>query len=115
MEPATEKQINFARKLGIENPEMYDKQALRGLIDVKTKGNPNPAPRTQPEASKPSSDPYTGYMEAKNAKSYHLTPEQVKTNALEAAQRWYPTLADNVDDIKNFWLCVHEFEKYISS
>ena len=108
MEPATEKQINFARKLGIENPEMYDKQALRGLIDVKTQNRPNQVPKAQPEASKPENKDFTG-------KSYHLTPEQVKTNALEAAQRWYPTLADNVDDIKNFWLCVHEFEKYISS
>jgi len=35
MEQATEKQIGFAKKLGIENPEKYDKQALRGLIDVK--------------------------------------------------------------------------------
>jgi len=35
MEQATEKQIAFAKKLGIEDPEKYDKQALRGLIDVK--------------------------------------------------------------------------------
>lgn len=102
MEPATQKQIEFARKLGIENPEKYDKQALRGLIDVKI-GEQSKAPvKAQPEAFKGSE------------KTYHLTPEQIKTNALEAAQRWYPTLADNVDDIKSFWQCVHEFEKYIS-
>jgi len=33
MEPATEKQINFARKLGIDNPEQFSKMALKELID----------------------------------------------------------------------------------
>ena len=37
MEQATEKQIGFAKKLGIDKPEQYDKQALRGLIDVELK------------------------------------------------------------------------------
>lgn len=53
--------------------------------------------------------------EDKPKQEYHLTPEQVRSNALEAAQRWYPNIQDSVDDIKAFWLCVHEFEKYISS
>ena len=103
MEPATQKQIEFARKLGIESPEKYDKQAIRGLIDVKIadrdKGKPE---KMQPEAPKGPE------------RTYHLTPEQVRTNALEAAQRWYPELQDSEDEIKSFWQCVHEFEKYIS-
>ena len=37
MEQASEKQIGYAQKLGIENPSQYDKQALRGLIDVALK------------------------------------------------------------------------------
>ena len=103
MEPATQKQIEFAKRLGIENPEKYDKQALRGLIDVKVgEQKPRQPENVQPEAPK------------SEGKVYHLTPEQVRTNALEAAQRWYPSLLNDVKEIEIFWRCVHEFEKYIS-
>jgi len=37
MEDATEKQINFARSLGIEGSETFSKQALKELIDKKLK------------------------------------------------------------------------------
>jgi len=43
-EPATEKQIKFASSLGIENPEQYDKQTLRGVIDAKTGGSKKDKP-----------------------------------------------------------------------
>ena len=33
MEQATDKQIGFASKLGIANPEQFSKQALREMID----------------------------------------------------------------------------------
>ena len=40
MEKATDKQINYAKTLGIEDPESFSKQALSELIDKKigTKG-----------------------------------------------------------------------------
>lgn len=41
---ATEKQINFARQLGIDSPEKYDKQTLSSMIEVaKNKGKAQPA------------------------------------------------------------------------
>jgi hypothetical protein len=106
MEQATPKQIEFAKKLGIENPEKYDKQALRGLIDVKVKEQGGNQEKTYQGASK---------QEFKQSKGYHLTPEQVKTNALMAALIWYPTIPNGIDEIKVFWECVHEFHKYLSS
>ena len=75
MEQATQKQIEYAKRLGIETPEKYDKQALRGLIDVKLKEQPVREQKTQPGAFK-------------SEKSYHLTPEQIRTNALNAALKY---------------------------
>lgn len=53
-EQATEKQIAYAKKLGIENPEQFSKQALRELIDQKLGNKPKPsqnAPKPQIETS----------------------------------------------------------------
>ena len=33
-EPATMAQVRYAKVLGVQDPERYDKQTLRGLIDV---------------------------------------------------------------------------------
>ena len=79
MEPATPKQIEFAKQLGLVNAERYDKQTLRGMIDVRLSERDADKPKTQPEAPK-------------GEKSYHLTPEQVKYNALDIALRRYPQL-----------------------
>jgi len=74
MTQATEKQIGFAQKLGIENPAQYSKETLRELIDRAVKITPKPAEswKTQPEAPK-------------QAKSYHLTDEAIRSNALDSA------------------------------
>lgn len=110
MEQATQKQIEFAKKLGIKTPEKYDKQALRGLIDVKLKEGHNPDGAVQyPILLGKESE-----NGSKQAKGYHLTDEQIRTNALEAAQRWYPVLLGDLKEIEQFWNCVHEFEKYIT-
>lgn len=45
---------------------------------------------------------------------FHLTPEQVRTNALEAAQRWYPQIQNDPKDVEQFWNAVHAFERYIN-
>lgn len=43
MEQATEKQVNFAKKLGIDNPGQYDKNNLRVMIDnALNKDEPKP-------------------------------------------------------------------------
>jgi hypothetical protein len=50
MEQATEKQIYFAKKLGIENPENFSKMALKELIQGKVEGNPQYQQKAQPQA-----------------------------------------------------------------
>ena len=45
MEEATEKQISFANKLGIENPGQFSKQALRELIEKKASFKDKQAPK----------------------------------------------------------------------
>jgi len=78
-EQATEKQIKFAKHLGIQNPETFSKQTLREIIDNALGGakkeevpvvRPGEAPKTQPEAPE---------------REFHLSPEQVNTNALNCA------------------------------
>lgn len=48
-EPATEKQIAFAKKLGIEGAEGYSKQVLREMI-AKQQNSQNDAPKPQNQA-----------------------------------------------------------------
>ena len=49
---ATEKQINYAQKLGIDNPEQYTKQALSQMIDSKQSGTSGfSKPSTSSQAS----------------------------------------------------------------
>jgi hypothetical protein len=49
MTQATEKQIGYARKLGIENPENYTKEALSKMIDERTPNSPK-KPYKAPES-----------------------------------------------------------------
>jgi hypothetical protein len=46
MTEATEKQIKFARSLGIEDPETFSKEALSELINKKTGNKPSSAQKT---------------------------------------------------------------------
>ena len=41
MEQPTDKQIIFAKTLGIENPSQYDKKTLSGMIDAKVSKKPS--------------------------------------------------------------------------
>lgn len=43
MSEATEKQISYAKSLGIENPSQFTKEALAELISAKTGSKPKPA------------------------------------------------------------------------
>ena len=79
MEEATEKQIDFAKKLGIETPEKFDKQVLSALIDAKVKDQPKKEKAGAPAVKS-------------EVKGYHLTPEQVRYNALDIVLRRYPNL-----------------------
>ena len=98
---ATRKQIDALRKMGYSVAEDISfEDASRMFDEHKAKKNPQAVvPVVQGTTQK------TG--------TYHLTPEQVNTNAVECAQRWYPNIPNSLDEIKNFWLCVHDFEKYI--
>lgn len=98
---ATRKQIDALRKMGYNVADDLSFENASILFD---EHKAKKAIKVQPEAA-PKAE----------SKGYHLTPEQVKTNAVEAAQKWYPKIPDSVYDIKAFWQCVHEFEKYISS
>ena len=109
MEQATQKQIEFAKKLGIENPEKYDKQALRGLIDVKVQEQPK----------KVSQDSSKGeYNSNKNQiREYHLTPEQIRTNACDLALNACDLALKNGITPENptFWTLVDEFYNYLTA
>src|SRR3990167_4231255 len=98
MEQATEKQLKFASALGIENPEKYDKQALRGLIDVKLSEKGKEEPKQTEKVVQSSS----GAFSDSKGKEYHLTPEQVRTNALELTSK----LFGSTDDFQKFWATV---------
>lgn len=52
MTEATEKQINFAKQLGIKNPENFTKEALKPMIDEKLKERDAGKQKAQPEPSK---------------------------------------------------------------
>ena len=100
---ATRKQIDALRKMGYAVAEEISFEEASRLFD-EHKAKQRPAGYTP--AAKPA--------EAKAKVEYHLTPEQVRTNAVEAAQRWYPSIPNSLDDIKAFWQCVHEFEAYLN-
>lgn len=54
MEPATEKQVVFANKLGIKSPEQFSKLALKEMIDKalnKDKPQPTQAPSSPATAT----------------------------------------------------------------
>ena len=100
---ATRKQIDALRKMGYAVAEDISFEDASRIFDE------HKAKRTgitQPEAPK---------EQPKEQKGYHLTPEQVRTNAIEAAQRWYPSLPNDVKEIEMFWRAVHQFEKYINA
>jgi len=73
MTDPTVKQIKFAKSLGLKDPEDFTKEELRALIDKKL-GKDDPNPKKQ---EKPSQDG--------SKREFHLSPEQVRTNALMAA------------------------------
>jgi hypothetical protein len=62
MEQATEKQIYFAKKLGIENPENFSKMALKELIQGKVEGNPQYQQKAQPQAYNQAQAPSTNLV-----------------------------------------------------
>ena len=94
---ATPKQIEFARKLGIEKPENFTKEALREIIDQKVAQRPAEAPKTYQK------DP-------ESVKSYHLTDEQIRTNACELAFK----ALDVIDESKlDYWKLVFDFDIFL--
>ena len=60
MTEATEKQINFAKTLGITEPEQYSKETLRELIDKKVVKAEPQVKETQKTAQNGSQKPYNG-------------------------------------------------------
>ena len=102
MTEATEKQINYAKKLGIENANQYSKEVLREMIDIR-------APKNK-EEFKPEdvTDEYAKPAEKASEGKYHLSPEQVRTNALEAVQRHSPSVIPSVQVE-----LAKEFEEYL--
>ena len=100
---ATRKQIDALRKMGYAVAEEISFEEASKLFD-EHKAKQRPAGYTPKEVAKPAAE----------SNKYHLTPEQVRTNAVEAAQRWYPSIPNSLDDIKAFWQCVHEFEAYLN-
>lgn len=86
--PATYKQIEFAKKLGIENPQDYSLGDLRTLINdkvVKTEEGNGDVPVVKPGSVEYTSRGSDKVEQSKPVKEFHLSPEQVNTNALNAA------------------------------
>jgi hypothetical protein len=96
MTEATQKQIEFAQKLGIESPQSFTKEALRELIDKKIAERDKDKPKSAENAPR-------------SEKTYHLTPEQVRYNALDIALRRYPQL-----DRPGLLREAEEFEKWMN-
>ena len=84
MEQATEKQIYFAKKLGIDNPENFSKMALKELIQGKVEGNPQYQQKAQPQAYNQVSEPtqakslVVNRTEAPNSWEYGKASNRVK-------------------------------------
>ena len=101
VEEATEKQIKFATTLGIPNPHEFSKQALRELIDKKVNAGTKDTPKPQ--------------KVAQNAPKheFHLTPEQVRTNALNAALQYVKDFGNEKED--DLLKVADGFEAYINN
>ena len=109
VEEATEAQIKFANQLGIQNPASFSKAALRELIDMNLKqknGSGNigdgeqivDAPIVQPGKTQPTSP----------KREFHLSPEQVRTNALNAA-----ITHSEIKNVENTLKLAAIFEEYL--
>ena len=96
---ATQKQIEFAKSLGIKNAEQFSKEALKELISqnlsAKDTTKPEKTPQKAPESK------------------YHLTPEQVRSNALMAAFR-HIELFGNEQEAELLKIA-DNFERYINN
>lgn len=101
MEP-TEKQIKFAKSLKIDAPEQYSKETLTELINKKVekaKPEPTETEKTQPDASK---------------REYHLSIEQVRTNALNAAFSFATLIKADKTSIDSIISIAAAFEAYLN-
>lgn len=105
MEEPSEKQIAFAKKLGIDNPEQFTKKALSELISKKAD--------KQPEKTEKIDEKYPVAQEYPK-KGYHLTPEQVRTNAMEFAFKWRETLKGSEQEQIDVFQAAKKFEEYIN-
>ncbi len=116
-ERATEKQIEFAKKLGISGTERLTKHTVRELIKAKLEeGN------GEQKYVKPHTEGYGAPVEkvsnvewkseVKTTKEYHLSPEQVRSNALACAIEAikFKGYVDN----DNFMEIAKEFVKWIN-
>ena len=95
MTEATEKQVKFATSLGIDNPIQYSKEALKELIAIEVDKREDKIDSTPQKPGK--------VVETSPKGGYHLTPEQVNTNALEIAINFNalienkPTIGDVIE------------------
>ena len=87
MDDPTEKQLKFAKSLGIEKPEGFSKQALKEIISKKLEGQGKKTEAVTPK------EPEKTYPYA-SKREFHLSPEQVRTNALDLAIKWATFLGD---------------------
>ena len=110
-EEATEAQIRFAYTLGIPEPASFSKQSLRELIDnslklkeAKKNGNGD-VKKVEAEVVQPFKTQPAG-----SKREFHLSPEQVRTNALDMAIRCFK---GNEADIVNILTLTKQFEEYL--
>ena len=128
-ERATEKQIEFAKKLGIQGTERLTKHTVRELIKAKleegngdqkyskagyTPSTTDAVEYTSKFGAPVEKVPYTIEHEGsppplKTTKEYHLSPEQVRSNALASAIEQGEHL-----NMKELLLMAKEFDEWIN-
>lgn len=101
-EKATEKQIEFAKKLGIKNPETYSKGTIRELIDKAIAEREGKKPEDKVEIVK------MNEPKASNG-GFHLSPEEVRCRALEMAFSFNKELGQ----LEDYFAMAEGIEKWI--
>ncbi len=113
-EQATEKQIKYAKKLGIKAPWEYSKEDLR----VKIQAVLDEQDKQENENEKvPVVIPGKPEKKAENGlkREFHLSPEQVNTNALQLALEWKKTLGEKEQESIDIFQAAKKFKNFIEN
>lgn len=109
MTAPSQKQISYAEKLGIEQPDQYDMKTLSKMIDAKLGGKPKNTPTAQPaqtsehsivisRVEKPHSYEF-GKASARH-KIYYATIKELKEHYDSLKENGFIELEDEVEHVR---------------